>query len=456
MSNGKQNNQPSPAFITKMSIDRRNFLRGAGAVLALPLLDAMTPAFAAPNKRVARLTFMYVPNGINLAMWTPAGTGTDFALSPTLSALEPFRDQVNVLSGLSLHAADRMNDGAGDHSRATGGFLSGCHAKRTQGADLFLGITADQVAAKSLGKGNLLPSLELAIDDRNVAPLCDEGYTCAYSNTLSWSSATTPLPMENNPRLVFERLFGEGGDVKQRTIRIREDRSILDAVTGSMRQLQSKVGASDRLRLDQYFDAIRQVETRLQRIEAQNAASPTFGAGVNRPLGAPEKFQDHIRLMFDLQVLAFQADITRISTVMFARETSGRSYPEVGVPDGHHSVSHHDNNPEKLAKIAKIDAYHVQQAAYFMQKLHDTSDGEASLLDNSMILYGAGISNGNIHNHDHLPVFLSGGGAGQLKGARHVEFKDGTPLANVLRSMLDKAGVPCDSLGESTGVLAEL
>lgn len=453
MFTSKQNHT---SFITKMALHRRSFLRGAGAVLALPLLDSMTPAFAAPRKATPRLVFMYVPNGINLAMWTPATTGTGFAFSPSLASLEPFRDRVNILSGLSLHAADRMNDGAGDHSRATGGFLSGCHAKRTQGADLFLGITADQVAAKTLGKDNLLPSLELAIDDRNVAPLCDEGYTCAYSNTLSWSSATTPLPMENNPRLVFERLFGEGGDAKQRTIRIKQDRSILDTVNGSMKQLQSYVGAADRRRLDQYFDAIRQVETRLQRIEAQNAASPTFGADLNRPLGAPEKFQDHIRLMFDLQVLAFQSDVTRVSTVMFARETSGRSYPEVGVPDGHHSVSHHDNNPEKLAKIAKIDAYHVQQAAYFMGKLRDTSDGEASLLDNSMILYGAGISNGNVHNHDHLPVFVAGGGAGQLKGGRHIEYKEGTPLANVLRSMLDKAGVPCAGLGESTGVLAEL
>lgn len=453
MSTAKQNHA---TFITKMSLDRRNFLRGAGAALALPLLDAMTPAFAATRKAaIPRLVFMYIPNGVNVALWTPIGAGKDFAFSPTLSALEPFRDRVNVLSGLALHSADRMNDGAGEHSRATGAFLSGCHAKRTQGSDLHLGITADQIAANSLGKDNLLPSLELSLDDRYVAPLCDEGYTCAYSNTLSWSSATTPLPTERNPRLVFERLFGEGGDAKQRAVRIREDRSILDAVTGAMKQLQGNLGATDRRRIDQYFDAIRQVEVRLQRIEAQNSESPAVGEGMARPLGVPENFEDHIRLMFDLQVLAFEADITRVSTLMVAREVSGRSYPQIGVPDGHHSVSHHDNNPEKLAKIAKIDAYHVKQLGYFLGRLRDTRDGEASLLDNSMVLYGAGISNGNVHNHDELPILLAGGGAGQLKGGRHIEYRD-TPMANLLRSMLDKAGVHIDGLGDSTGLLAEV
>lgn len=438
-------------FITRKAVDRRSFLRGAGAILALPLLDAMAPAFAAPRKAVPRLSFMYIPNGANLAAWTPSGIGKEFTFSPTLKSLEPFRERVNVLSGLALHSADRLNDGAGDHSRATGAFLSGCHAKRTQGADLFLGVTADQIAAKSLGKDCLLPSLELGIDDRKASPLCDEGYTCAYSNTLSWSSATTPLPIENDPRLVFERLFGEGGDSQQRAVRIRENRSILDSVTGAMKQLQGSLGAPDRQRIDQYFDSIRQVELRLARVEAQNADSPTFAAGMSRPLGAPEKFEDHIRLMFDLQVLAFQSDITRITTLMFAGERSGRSYPEAGVPDSHHSVSHHDNQPEKRAKVAKIDTYHVQQLAYFLGKLRDTPDGEGSLLDNSMLLYGAGISNGNVHDHSPLPIVLAGGGAGQLQGGRHIVFQNEPPLANVVRAMLDKVGVPTDSLGESTG-----
>jgi len=439
-------------FITRKSVDRRMFLRGVGATLALPLIEAMTPAFAATRKAIPRLSFMYIPNGANRVAWKPTGTGKDFIFSPTLKALEPFRDRVNVLSGLALHSADRMNDGAGDHSRATGAFLSGCHAKRTQGADLFLGITADQIAAKTLGKDNLLPSLELAIDDRKASPLCDEGYTCAYSNTLSWTSATTPIPVENDPRLVFERLFGEGGDSVQRGIRIKENRSILDSVTGAMKQLQGSLGAPDRLRMDQYFDAIRQVELRLQRIEKQNAESVEFVEGMTRPLGAPEKFEDHIRLMFDLQVLAFQSDITRITTLMFAGERSGRSYSEAGVPDSHHSVSHHDNQAEKLAKVAKIDAYHVQQLAYFLGKLRDTPDGDANLLDNSMLLYGGGISNGNVHDHSPLPIVLAGGGAGRLEGGRHIDFENEPPLSNVVRAMLEKVDIHTDSMGESTGI----
>jgi hypothetical protein len=443
-------------FIKKTSLDRRAFLRGIGVTLSLPFLDAMTPAFAAPVRAIPRLGFLYIPNGVNLAQWTPAETGTGFAFSPTLNALEPYRDRVTVISGLAHHAADRLNDGAGDHSRASGAFLSGCHAKRTEGADLYLGITADQIAAKSLGKDNLLASLELKLDDSDIAPLCDEGYTCAYMNTFSWSSPTTPLPMENNPRLVFQRLFGEGENKKDRSVQTREDRSILDSVTGSMKRLQATLGAIDRRRMDQYFDSIREVELRLQRIEAKNADASALGQAGTRPLGVPDKFEDHINLMFDLQVLAFQADITRVTTLMIGREEGGRSYPQIDVPDGHHSISHHDNNPEKLAKLAKIDAYHVQQLANFLGKLGNTPDGETNLLDNSMILYGGGISNGNMHNHERLPVVIAGGGAGQLKGGRHLEYKQDVPMSNVLRSVLAKAGVNTDTLGDSTGLLAEL
>ena len=443
-------------FVQKKSLDRRTFLRAAGVTLALPMLDAMSPAFAATTKAVPRLSFLYTPNGVNPATWAPIGTGTGFKFSPALTALEPFRDRVTVLTNMAHHSADRQNDGAGDHSRATGVYLSGCHAKRTQGADLHLGITADQIAANSLGKDNLLPSLEISLEDRNVAPLCDEGYTCAYSNTLSWSSASTPLPMENDPRLVFERLFGEEANPKERGIRIQEDRSILDSVTGAMTRLNGTLGAGDKQKVDQYYSSIREVELRLQRIEAQNAKSPMAATTMQRPLGVPEKFEDHIRLMFDLKVLAFQGDITRVTTLMFGREMATRSYPQIGVPDSHHSLSHHDNNPAKLAKLAKIDNYHVQQVAYFLGKLLAAQDGENNLLDNSMIMYGGGIGNGNLHNHERLPIVLAGGGAGGLQGGRHIEFKDDMPVSNLLRTVLDKAGVQTENLGDSTGLITEL
>ena len=442
-------------FVRKLSLDRRTFLRGAGVTLALPMLDAMLPAFAAPTKAIPRMSFLYTPNGVNPATWAPVGTGTEFKFSPALAALEPYRDRVTVLTNMSHHSADRQNDGAGDHSRATGVFLSGCHAKRTQGADLHLGITADQIAAKSLGKDNLLPSLEISLEDRNVAPLCDEGYTCAYSNTLSWSSPTTPLPMENDPRLVFERLFGEEANPRDRAYRLQEDRSILDSVNGSISRLNSKLGPADKRKVDQYYSSIREVELRLQRIEAQNAKSPT-AMTMKRPLGVPEKFEDHIHLMFDLKVLAFQGDITRVTTLMFGREMATRSYPQIGVSDSHHSLSHHDNNPAKLAKLTKIDNYHVQQVAYFLGKLRAAQDGDNNLLDNSMIVYGGGIGNGNLHNHERLPIFVAGGGAGTIKGGRHIEFRDDTPVSNLLRTVLDKAGVQTETLGDSTGLLTEL
>jgi hypothetical protein len=441
-------------FVAKKFLNRRTFLRAAGVTVALPLLDAMTPAFAATRKAVPRFTALYIPNGVSPHTWVPDGAGKDFVFSPALSPLEPFKKHVTVVSNMAHHIADRQNDGFGDHSRATGAFLSGCHAKRTQGDDLRLGITADQIAAATLGKDTLLPSLELTLEDKNIAPLCDEGYTCAYLNTLSWTSPTTPLPMENDPRLVFERLFGEESSPEERELRTRQNRSILDATTGTINKLSARVGAKDRLKVDQYLTSIREVEARLQRIE--NQARQTTQATVDRPLGVPEKFDDYIRLMFDLQVIAFQGDITRISTMMLAREVAVRSYPQIGVPDSHHSLSHHDNNPSKLAKLTKIDTYHVQQAAYFLGKLKEVDENGSSLLDNSIILYGGAIGNGNIHNHNNLPVFLAGGGAGTLEGGRHLTFKQDMPMSNLLRSVLDKLGVKIDSLGDSTGLLTEL
>jgi Protein of unknown function (DUF1552) len=444
-------------FVQKLSLDRRTFLRAAGVTLALPMLDAMTPAFAATPKRVPRIGFLYIPNGVNPNTWSPTGRDKQFEFSSVMASLQPFKDKVTIFTNIAHHCADRQNDGAGDHSRATGAFLSGCHAKRTQGDDMYLGITADQIAAKSaLGKDSLLPSLELSLEDRNIAPLCDEGYTCAYSNTLSWSSPTTPLPTENDPRFVFERLFGEEGNTRERAIRLQEDLSILDSVTGALAQLKMRLGTNDRRKMDQYLTSVREVEQRLERIEAKNAQSATGAMAMGKPLGVPEKFEDHIRLMFDLQVLAFQGDITRITTLMFAREMAVRSYPQVGVPDSHHSVSHHDNNPAKLAKLKKIDTYHVEQFAYFLGKLRNVQDGENNLLENSMILYGGALANGNLHNHTNLPMILAGGGAGQLEGGRHMVFKNDMPMSNLLRSILRKAGVETESLGDSTGYLTEL
>jgi hypothetical protein len=441
-------------FVAKKFLNRRTFLRAAGVTVALPLLDAMTPAFAATRKAVPRFTALYIPNGVSPHTWVPDGAGKNFSFSPALSPLEPFKKYVTVVSNMAHHIADRQNDGFGDHSRATGAFLSGCHAKRTQGDDLRLGITADQIAAATLGKDTLLPSLELTLEDKNIAPLCDEGYTCAYLNTLSWTSPTTPLPMENDPRLVFERLFGEESSPEERELRTRQNRSILDATTGTINKLVARVGAKDRLKVNQYLTSIREVEARLQRIE--NQAKQTTQVTFGRPLGVPEKFDDYIRLMFDLQVVAFQGDITRISTMMLAREVAVRSYPQIGVPDSHHSLSHHDNNPSKLAKLTKIDTYHVQQAAYFLGKLKEVDENGTSLLDNSIILYGGAIGNGNIHNHDNLPVFLAGGGAGTLEGGRHLTYKQDMPMSNLLRSVLDKLGVKIDTLGDSTGLLTEL
>src|SRR5271168_4751153 len=396
-------------FVAKKALDRRTFLRAAGVTVALPLLDAMTPAFAATRKAVPRFTALYIPNGVSPHTWVPDGVGKEFKFSPALAPLEPYKKYITVLSNMAQHSADRQNDGFGDHSRATGAFLSGCHAKRTQGDDLRLGITADQIAAATLGKDRLLASLELTLEDKNIAPLCDEGYTCAYLNTLSWTSPTTPLPMENDPRLVFERLFGEESSPEERALRTRQNRSILDATTGSINKLAARVGAKDRLKVDQYLTSIREVEARLQRIENQAKETSSTQTAFGRPLGVPEKFDDYIKLMFDLQVVAFQGDITRVSTMMLARETAVRSYPQIGIADSHHSLSHHDNNPSKMAKLTKIDAYHVSQAAYFLGKLKEIDENGSWLLDNSIILYGGAIGNGNIHNHNNLPVFLAGG-----------------------------------------------
>lgn len=444
-------------FISKISLPRRTFLRGMGATLALPLLDAMVPALSAlaatAAKPARRLGFIYIPNGIIQNQWVPATVGKGFELSPILSPLAPVRDKLLVLSGLAHRQADSFGDGNGDHARGTSSWLSGVHPKRTESTGIQAGTTVDQMAARELGQFTRLPSLELALEsqERNLGT-CDNGYACAYINTISWRTPTSPVPMETHPRMVFDRLFGDGGTAEQRLAQVRKQHSILDSVNQEAARLQQTLGSSDRTKVSQYLDAVRDVEQRIQRAEQQSGGELRLDLP-DRPTDIPEEFEDHIKLMFDLQVLAFQADITRVASMLLAREQSGRSYPNIGVQEPHHSISHHRDDPSLIAKKAKIDTYHVQLLGYLLEKLNATPDGDGSLLDHSMILYGGGMGNGNLHEHTNLPVLVAGGGAGQLKSGRHIAYPENTPMANLLVSMLDKAGVPLGSVGDSTGPL---
>jgi hypothetical protein len=438
-----------------MALPRRTFLRGLGATLALPLLDSMVPALTALSKTagkpVPRLGFVYVPNGAVMNKWTPAATGKAFELSPTLAALEPFRDRTLVVSGLAHLQANSFDDGAGDHSRGTAAWLSGMHAKRTEGADVQLGITADQIAARQFGKETQLASLELALETIDLVGNCDNGYSCTYMNSLSWRSSTTPLPVEVNPRKVFRRLFGQGDTPEQRLAQVQEDQSLLDSVLGDVARLQRTLGPSDTRRVSEYLDAIRDVERRIQHVEERSAESELPLPSV--PTGVPDSFEDHIQLMFDLQVLAYQADITRVITFLIGRELSNRTYPTLGVTDSHHSVSHHQNDAEKLTKLAKINAYHIQKLAYFMERLKATPEGDSNLLDQLTLVYGSGLSDGNRHDHSPLPLIVVGGGAGKLKGGAHLAYQKDTPMSNLLVSVLNTVGVPTETLGDSTGAL---
>jgi hypothetical protein len=442
-------------FISKMSLPRRTFLRGVGATLALPLLDAMVPALSALSTTAAapvpRLGFVYVPNGAVMGKWKPTGTGREFEFSPMLSPLTPFRDRVLVLSGLAQMEARSYDDGAGDHSRGTAAWLSGIHAKRTEGADVRLGITVDQIAAKEFGAATPLASLELALETIDLVGNCDNGYSCAYMNTLSWRSPTTPLPVEINPRKVFRRLFGQGNDAAQRLAQMHEDRSLLDSVRQDVARLQTTLGPRDNSRLTEYLDAIRDAERRIQKAEQRSSKEdlPVLDA----PAGVPDTFEEHIKLMFDLQALAYQADLTRVITFMVGRELSNRTYPAIEINEAHHSLSHHQNNAEKLAKLAKINAYHITKLAYFLEQLRNVPDGDGSLLDHLTLVYGSGLSDGNRHDHSPLPTLLIGGGAGRLTGGRHLEYPKDTPMTNLLVTVMDKAGVRIDKLGDSTGAL---
>jgi hypothetical protein len=384
--------------------------------------------------------------------WTPAGAGANFELSPILKPLEPLHEQITIVSGLGHRNADSFGDGNGDHSRASATWLTGVHPKRTEGADVQAGTTADQLAARELGQYTQLSSLELGMDANYLVGNCENGYSCVYMNTFSWRTPTTPNPTENNPRVVFERLFGDGGTAAQRLAQMRTDRSILDSVTGEIDSLQKSLGPSDRVRVAEYVDAVRDLERRIQRAEEQSSsvALPV----PERPVGIPETFEDHLGMMFDLQVLAYQADITRVISFMLGRELSQRTYPQAGIADAHHGLTHHQGNQEKIAKVVVINTYHAKMFARFLEKLRSTSDGDGSLLDHTLILYGGGISDGNLHSHSPLPALIAGGAGMGLKGGRHLRYPDHTPMSNLLLTMLDKVGVKTESFfGDSTGEL---
>jgi hypothetical protein len=447
-------------IITKKYLSRRMILRGVGATMALPLLDSMVPALSALRttaaRRVPRLAVVYVPNGMNMPRWTPSREGTRFGLSPILEPLTPFREKLIVLSGLAdKYGWPQGAEGAGDHARAASTFLTGVHIKKTEGADIQSGISMDQIAAQALGRETQLASLEIGLESSEFLGGCDAGYSCAYANTISWRSPSTPLPMENDPRALFERLFGssDSTDAAARRDRISKERSILDSVTETVADLARGLGQRDRGKLAGYLDAIRDIERRIQRAEEQSTRELPV---VDRPAGIPTIWEEHARLMFDLLTIAYQTDMTRIATFMIGHETSSRAYPEIGVPEGHHPVSHHANNPERLNSLAKINGFHVKQLAYFLAKLQATADGDGTLLDHSMVLYGSGLSDSNTHFHDDLPILLAGGGAGHVKGGRLLTCPKDTPVTNLLLSLLDTMGVPMESLGDSTGKIDQL
>ncbi len=440
-------------IITKKALARRTLLRGMGATVALPLLDAMVPAMSAmastPARPVRRLGYIFIPMGSDISRWTPAGEGALNELSPILKPLEAVKDHVTAVTNMEI-----KNAYPGTHATSNSAYLSCAKAKLTESNDYYLGTTVDQIAAKEIGQATRLPSLELGMDLLEIVGQCDDGYACVYQNNLSWSSPTTPLPYEAHPRKVFERLFGEGGSAEERSRTLKKKASMLDRVKTDIARLQNELGPGDRTKVEQYLDSVREVERRIQIAEAGVAENPA--PDMERPVGVPAAYADHARLMFDLQVLALQADLTRVITFQLARETSTRSYNEIGVSEPHHPLSHHGNDPEKIAKMAKINEYHVSLFAYLVEKLKATPDGDGSLLDHSMYLYGSGMGNPNAHDHTNLPIIVAGGGAGRMKGGRHVRYAESTPLANLHLTLLEKAGVRMDSFADSKGKVDEL
>jgi hypothetical protein len=434
-------------IVTKKALPRRTFLRGMGATLALPLLDAMVPAATVlaktPAAPVRRLGFVFMPMGCDITRWTPPGEKLD-ELSPILSSLALVKDHVSIISNLEL-----KNAYPGTHATSNAAFLSAAKARLTESSDYYLGTTVDQIAAKQIGQETQLPSLELAMDLLQTVGQCDNGYACVYQNNLSWSSPTTPLPAEAHPRIVFESLFGEGGSVAERRAALRKKASLLDSFNDDIARLQRELGPTDRARVSDYLDTVREVERRIQKAEADATDNPL--PDLDRPVGVPAAYADHARLMFDLQLLALQGDVTRVITFQLARETSNRTYPEIGVPDPHHPLSHHGNDPDKIARMAKINQFHVSLFAEFLAKLKATREGDGSLLDHSLYLYGSGMGNPNVHDHTNLPIIVAGGAAGGMKGGRHIKYSKPKPLANLHLTLLDKVGVRLDSFADSQG-----
>ena len=445
-------------IVTKKALPRRTFLRGLGTTLALPFLDAMVPAFGATTnaaKQPVRMAFVYVPNGIIMKYWTPAAEGAGYEFLDAMKPLEPYRKQLLVLSGLAQVQGRALGDGAGDHARAGATWLTGVHPKKTE-VDIHAGVSADQIAAREFGKSTQLGSLEIGLESPQLAGNCDSGYSCAYTNTISWRTPITPLPVEVNPRAVFERLFGDGDstDPQARLTALKQQRSILDYINADVARLESGLGPHDRNKLDEYVESIRDIERRIQKAEEQNASIKM--PVMERPTAIPEEFEDHAKLMIDLQAIAFQADLTRVVSFMMAREGSNRSYRSIGISDGHHSVTHHMNDPEKIEKVHKINTHHVETFSYMLQKFRSTPDGDGNLLDHSLLLYGSSISDGNAHTHHDLPIVLAGNGAGKFQTGRHIRYPKDTPLNNLLLSMLHDAGVPAEKWGDSTGDLPKL
>lgn len=438
-------------MVFRHAVPRRTFLRGAGTALALPLLDAMWPAFASPQtspRAAPRLAFFAVPNGIIMDRWTPQGAGRGFPLTPVLEPLDAFRDRMVVVSGLANNEARKLEfEIAGDHPRACSAYLTAAHPKMTSGADILCGVSMDQVAAAELGKQTQLPSLEIGLETP-MAGACESAYSCVYYNTISWRSPTTPLPMENRPRAVFERLVGDSTDPAERAARIRENRSILDLVAEDLRRLLQTVGAADRLKLDQYSEAVRSVERQIQIAEQQG---PAELPDMDKPIGIPERFSDYAKLMLDLQMLAFQGDMTRVATFMVGHEMGGRAYPELGFGDQHHALTHHQGDTAKIEKVLRINIFHAELYRYFLERLQSTPDGDGTLLDRALLVYGSPLSDGNMHLYKDLPLFLVAGRATGIEGGRHVRLPENTPIANLYLTLLDKVGVHLDRFGDSTG-----